>query len=103
MNDAEIAGDVLAATAAGKAAKVSLGGTVAASVFGWLTQEGVATFISLCIAAAGLLLTWYYARKKYRLEHRAAEAKERRAVELHDAQLRYLNGGGGALMGIVND
>jgi hypothetical protein len=101
---AEVAPEVIAAAAAAGKAKGALGATLsgaAGTIFGLMTQQGVATAIGVVLAVCGFALTWYYNHKRARLERdmasekRAREKKlEERAQKLFDAQMHYFNNGG---------
>jgi putative exporter of polyketide antibiotics len=73
------------AAIAGVAQKVSFGAGTAA-VYGGLTANEIAAFGGLLVAIVGVIVQWVYKRK----ENRRGIAADKRAVELHEAQLQAL-------------
>lgn len=82
------------AAVASSATKWGMGGGLATSVIGWLSSNGAAVLIGIVMTIAGFVVNYVYQRKRYKLEQVAREeesrmnqAAERRAQELHEAQL----------------
>jgi len=90
INAINAAADAASAASAGTMAKVSLGGGLlggAMSFVAWIETSGMGTVISLCIVAAGAIMSWYYSRKKFRLESKLALERAEREQEIHDARM----------------
>ena len=75
------------ATMASAASKAT-GTGAAASVAGWAVGSDVGVWAGIVIGSLGLLIKWYYEMKS---DRRAAEA-DRRAEEVHRAQMRAVWG-----------
>lgn len=66
----------------------------AAGVAGWATSTNWIGLLGFLVALAGLLVSWYYQRKRFRLEAESKRAQQeqqqaesRRREELHKAQM----------------
>ncbi len=72
MSDTQATIDASVAIAASKTA--AYGGSTAGAITAWLGSIDLAFWISILIAIAGLIMNWYFARKKDKrdeLEHKA--------------------------------
>lgn len=69
------------------------GGTVAAAL-GWLTSNGAAVLIGICVTVLGFVINYIFQRRRDRREAEQAKfsrelelAEEKRRQELHEVQL----------------
>lgn len=95
------------AAIASTATKWGMGGGLATSVFGWMSSNGAAVLVGIVMTVAGFFVNYVYQRKRFKLMALAREeesvlamaeearrnAAERRAEELHEAQLLALKEG----------
>ena len=84
------------AAAAGATAKVSLvgggfGGFM--SFVAWIEYSGLGTLIGVFFAVAGFGLSWYYSRKRHRLENIVAQERIRRWREISEASRKLIDQG----------
>lgn len=55
----------------------------AGSMYGFLADNGVAIAIGTIVTIGGFVMNWYFQRRRNQREIEAAEAKERREIEMH--------------------